>query len=276
MSKLAIVTGCGTGLGAAMAEALLNRDWHVIATSRQPEKLTLKHPKLTAAFLDLSAPDTFAEVAEQWRKVHGPASLVINNAGYGQMGPIGEIPWQAMQAQLNINVVAPLALAQALLPQLIETQGTVVNIGSVSAHLTTPFAGAYCASKSALHSLNDAMRCELEPLGVRVQCVMAGGIRSNFGDTAQAELAKVFPENSRYHGILAHIRERAGLSQKNGSPAHEVAEHIVKTATERPERPYVTVAAGARKLYLTSLLPHRTLDRIMQKRFGLTKLRRQR
>lgn len=273
MSKLALVTGCSAGLGLAMAENLLARGYEVIATSRQPDSIALTHANLHKQPLDLGDPDSFAAQATRWRAEYGPISLLINNAGYGQMGPVCELPWQAMQQQLHINVVAPLALAQALLPQLIESSGTIVNIGSVSAHLTTPFAGSYCASKSALHSLNDAMRCELEPFGVKVQCVMAGGIRSNFGLTAREQLDQIFPDDSRYRPILEHIQERAGLSQKNGSPAGDVAEAIITAALTRPHKPYITVAAGARSLYLTSLLPRRLLDRILQKRFGLTKLR---
>lgn len=273
MPKLAIVTGASAGLGLAMVEKLLERGYQVIATSRHPDSIALNHSHLHKQALDLSDPDSFVAQVEVWRAEHGPVSLLINNAGYGQMGPICELPWQAVQQQLQVNVIAPLALAQALLPQLIETGGTVVNIGSVSAHLTTPFAGAYCASKSALHSLNDAMRCELEPFGVKVQCVMAGGIRSHFGHTAREQLDRVFPEDSRYRSILAHIQERAGLSQQNGSPADQVADVIVAAALKHPGRPYITVAAGARLLYLTSWLPQRLLDRLLQKRFGLNKLR---
>lgn len=272
MSKLAVVTGCGAGLGLALADSLLRHDYRVIATSRHPEALPLSHPKLLPVSLDLSQPDAFPAIAEQWRADYGPVSLLFNNAGYGQMGPISEIPWRDMQQQLHVNVVAPLALAQALLPQLIETGGTVVNIGSVSAHLTTPFAGSYCASKSALHSVNDALRCELGPLGVKVQCVMAGGIRSNFGATARAQLERVFSSQSRYRAIAEHVRERAELSQQNGSDAAGVAERIVNAALFHPEKAYITAAAGARQLYLTSLLPHRLLDRLLQKRFGLDKL----
>ncbi|WP_372782279.1 SDR family NAD(P)-dependent oxidoreductase [Litorivivens sp.] len=272
MKPTALVTGCGAGLGLALAKQLIAQSWRVIATSRNADTLPFSHPDLFPVALDLSAPDTFPALANQWREDIGPISLLINNAGYGQMGPVIEVPWQTLQQQLHINVVAPLALAQAVLPQLEDTAGTVVNIGSVSAHLTTPFAGSYCASKSALHSLNDAMRRELEPLGIKVQCVMAGGILSNFGQTAREELDKTFPLRSRYQKIVDHIRERAELSQKNGSPAESVAQRIVHAALHQPDKPYIKVAAGVHQLYLLSLLPHRLQDRLLQRRFGLTKL----
>lgn len=272
MKPTALITGCGAGLGLALAKQLIDEDWQVIATSRNPDAIPFSHPSLYPVALDLNDPESFPTLAESWQSQFGKVSLLFNNAGYGQMGPVIEIPWQTLQRQLHVNVVAPLALAQALLPQLEATQGTVVNIGSVSAHLTTPFAGSYCASKSALHSLNDAMRRELAPLGVKVQCVMAGGILSNFGQTAREELERTFPKRSRYLKIIEHIRERAELSQKNGSPADAVAQHIVKAALQHPEKPYVKVAAGVHQLYLLSRLPHRLQDRLLQHRFGLNKL----
>ncbi|MBB3046885.1 short-subunit dehydrogenase [Litorivivens lipolytica] len=272
MTRTALVTGASAGLGLALTDALLQRDFRVIATSREPSRIPLHHPNLHKVALDLDDPDSFPAEAERWQVLAGPVSLLFNNAGYGQMGPAIELDWKVLQQQLHTNTVAPLALAQALLPQLIETGGTIVNIGSVSAHLTTPFAGGYCASKSALHSLNDAIRRELAPFGVKVQCVMAGGIRSDFGKTAREQLDRTFSEQSRYRKILSHIQERAELSQKNGSPAEEVADQIVNAAIQRPQQPYIKVASGARQLYNLSRLPHRVLDRILSKRFGLTKL----
>ncbi len=272
MTQTALVTGASAGLGLALAEELLKRDFRVIATSRSPSRIPLEHPDLIKVALDLDNPDSFAEEVERWQTLAGPISLLINNAGYGQMGPVAELDWKDLRQQLHTNTVAPLALAQAVLPQLIETRGTIVNIGSVSAHLTTPFAGSYCASKSALHSLNDALRRELAPFGVKVQCVMAGGIRSDFGKTAREQLDRTFSSHSRYNSIIEYIQERAELSQKNGSPADEVAQKIVAAALERPQRPYVKVAAGAHQLYNLSLLPHRLLDRMLSRRFGLSKL----
>lgn len=272
MIQTALVTGASAGLGLALAEELLKRGFRVIATSREPSRISLEHPKLTKVALNLDDPDSFAREAERWQQLAGPVSLLINNAGYGQMGPVAELHWTVLQQQLHTNTVAPLALAQALLPQLIETQGTIVNIGSVSAHLTTPFAGSYCASKSALHSLNDALRRELVPFGVKVQCVMAGGISSDFGKTARAQLDRTFSAQSRYNRIVEYIQERAELSQKNGSPADQVARKIIQTALAKPHQPYVKVAAGVHQLYNLSLLPHRLLDRMLSRRFGLSKL----
>ena len=82
-----------------------------------------------------------------------------------------------LQRQLKTNVFAPLALAQQVAP-IMKKQGSglIVNIGSVSGVVTTPFAGAYCASKAALHSLSEAMRMELAPFNIQVVTVQAGAI----------------------------------------------------------------------------------------------------
>ncbi|MGV2480613.1 UNVERIFIED_CONTAM: SDR family NAD(P)-dependent oxidoreductase, partial [Salmonella enterica subsp. enterica serovar Weltevreden] len=88
--------------------------------------------------------------------------LLINNAGYGAMGPLVEMPLDEVRRQFETNVTSLIALTQAIVPGMIERRsGLVVNIGSVSGVLVTPFAGAYCASKAAVHALSDALRMEL-------------------------------------------------------------------------------------------------------------------
>src|SRR5690554_8069381 len=85
--------------------------------------------------------------------------MLINNAGYGAMGPIVEMPLEQMRRQFETNVYAPLVMAQTLLPLLERSDAAlIVNIGSVSGILTTPFSGAYCASKAALHSRSEERR----------------------------------------------------------------------------------------------------------------------
>ncbi len=220
--RIALITGCSSGLGLALAQHCLARGYHVIATARHPENIALDHPRLHKRALELGGGDHIAEFTALIREEFNHLDLLINNAGYGLMGPLLDTPAEQLWQQFQTNSIAPLQLVRHSAAML-GPGSTVVNIGSVSAHLTTPFAGSYCASKAALHALNDALRMELRPFGVRVMLVRAGAIQSNFGQRASGEWLNLHSEQSRYHPIREAIAQRAGLSQQQASAAPAVA-----------------------------------------------------
>ncbi len=139
--------------------------------------------------------------------------MLINNAGYGAMGPLLDGGTEAMQRQFETNVFSIVGVTQAFFPALRRSKGLVVNIGSVSGVLVTPFAGAYCASKAAVHALSDALRMELAPFGIRVMEVQPGAIDTSFAKNAGARGRAV---DQRKIAVVAVARRypctRPGLS----------------------------------------------------------------
>ena len=268
--RVALITGCSSGLGEALARECLDQGYHVIATARRPEHISLDHPHLHKRALDLNDAEHLAAMSQQIVEEFGELALLINNAGYGFIGPLLEVDPGKLAAQLQTNSIAPLELVQNLLPML-KRGSTVVNIGSVSAHLVTPFAGSYCASKAALHALSDALRLELAPFGIRVMVVRAGAIRSRFADRAETELQTPNAQ-SPYASLSDAIAERARLSQKSASDASEVARDILAAAQRDNCPAYIGVAKGNRMLYRLSKLPAELRDRILSRRFGLSRL----
>lgn len=146
----------------------------------------------------------------------------------------------------------------------------MVNIGSVSAVLVTPFAGAYCASKAAVHALSDALRLELAPFGVGVLEVQPGAIESSFGTQASRQAEQLIGEHSPWWPVRDGIRARAMASQDNPTPASHVARNVF-AAVSGGKRPRVLrIGNGSRALpLLAALLPGALLDRILSRRFGL-------
>ena len=268
--RVALITGCSSGLGEALARECLAQGYHVIATARRPEHIALDHPRLHKRALDLNDADHLAQMCRQIVEEFGELALLINNAGYGLMGPLLDVAPAKLAAQLQTNTIAPLELIQNLRPML-SRGSTVVNIGSVSAHLVTPFAGSYCASKAALHALSDALRLELAPFGIRIMVVRAGAIRSRFADRAEAEL-QTPARNSPYARLDAAIAERARLSQQGASDAADVARQILRASQRKTCPAYFGVAHGNRLLYRLSQLPTGLRDRILSRRFGLKRL----
>ncbi len=269
--RVALISGCSSGLGLALAEQALQRGYQVIATARSPEQILLEHPRLHKRALDVNDAARIQQLGKQLHEEFGRIDLLINNAGYGLMGPLLEISQQQLTEQFQTNSIAPLNLIQAVLPAL-QQGSTVVNIGSVSAKLVTPFAGSYCASKAALHALSDALRMELAPFGIRVMVVRAGAIRSKFADRAEAELSPLKP-HSPYAKLHKAIAERARLSQQNASDASAIAQGILAASEQRRCPAYLGIGNGHRRLYQLSRLPHRLTDRLLSRRFQLDTLR---
>ena len=146
----------------------------------------------------------------------------------------------------------------------------MVNIGSVSGVLVTPFAGAYCASKAAVHALSDALRMELAPFAIRVLEVQPGAIDTHFAKNASAQAEQLIDQQSAWWPVREGIRARAKASQDNPTPATDFAEAVLK-AVQKPVPPILLRHGnGSRALpLLAALVPRRLLQKILMRRFGL-------
>lgn len=276
-SGVALITGCSSGIGRELAQQLVQRGWTVYAGARNPDSLrSLAAERLIPLQLDVNAPEQLAGCFAQLEQEAGRLDLLVNNAGYGAMGPVVEMPLDQVRQQFETNVFAPLALVQVMLPLLLNGESSlVVNMGSISGIVTTPFSGAYCATKSALHSLSDALRMELAPFGVRVLTIQPGAIQSEFGNNAERSLAETLPAQSRYQALRPHIEARARASQQNSTSTATFVQDMIKAISQDPPPPEKRLGNGSTLLpLLKRALPLRMLDRVLSRRFGLnTQLR---
>lgn len=272
MSKIVLITGCSTGIGRALALEFHARGHIVYASARRLEALAeLTQRGLKTLALDVDDAASIARAVQTIRSEQGRLDVLVNNAGYAAMGPLTELPLAQLRKQYETNVFAPIALVQAALP-LLQRGARVVNIGSVSGILTTPFSGAYCSTKAALHSLSDALRLELAPFGIHVITVQPGGIASDFAKTAGQGLDWLTPA-SRYAPIRAAIEARAQASQDDPTPADEFARAIVSAVLAERPAAVVRYGHGSRLMpFLKRWLPERTLDRLLSRRFKLDQL----
>jgi NAD(P)-dependent dehydrogenase (short-subunit alcohol dehydrogenase family) len=268
---VALITGCSSGIGRALADAFKTAGYTVWASARKAEDVAvLQAAGFTAVQLDVNDGAALEQLSEQINQQHGGLDVLINNAGYGAMGPLldGGVP--AMQRQFETNVFAIVGVTRALFPVLRRAKGLVVNIGSVSGVLVTPFAGAYCASKAAVHALSDALRMELAPFGVRVMEVQPGAIASSFAKNAGAEAEQLISEQSPWFPLREGIRARAKASQDNPTPASEFAAGLLKAAQHSKTPRLIRLGNGSRALpLLAGLLPKGLLESGLMKRFGL-------
>ena len=273
-ARTVLITGCSSGIGAALAQEFHARGHQVIATARKLDSMAAHAAAgMVTLALDVNNAASIAQAVASVQASHGHIDILVNNAGYGQFGAMMDLSADDLRAQLETNVVSPVTVTQAFLPLL--RQGTapcVAHVSSISGIVTTPFAGIYCASKAALNAIGDAMRMELGPLGIHVVTVQPGGITSNFGNAGHEKVR--LPAASLYQPIARFIEKRAQLSQNGATPANVFAAQVVDDLLASPPPAISRHGAQSTRLpLLKRLLPMRALDRRMQKLFGLERLR---
>ena len=271
-----VVTGGTGGIGKALIGRLTARGQNVIATAREPERLpTVPAPdRCVGVRLNLDSPETIeAAITEVVRTVgDGRLTGLVNMAGIIVEGPLESIPPAELRRQLEINVVGPFALTQALLPLLKRSHGRVVNIGAISAHITVPFYGPIAASKSALASINDAMRLEFAQFGVDVILIEPGAMKTGIFSTSRAARdanLSALPQLERYYRPALITMDRAFEKAGADDPTVVVDAVITALFQTRP-KPRVVVGKGTGALLMLSRLPIRMRDKLVKNALGLT------
>jgi NAD(P)-dependent dehydrogenase (short-subunit alcohol dehydrogenase family) len=279
MSKNVLITGCSSGIGAALALELHRRGHTVYATARRPEALeALRTAGLRTLRLDVNDDASISAAFSSVQAEAGHIDLLVNNAGFSQVGAVVDLTRDDLRRQYETNVIAPVAVTATALPLLraavaCNGRATVANVGSIVGLFTTPFAAAYCSSKAALHSLTDALRMELEPFGIDVVSIQPGGVRSSFG--AHAEQAIRLPPGSLYQPVAQGIRARAQAGQQGATPAEQFVVPLATALLQTPPPRVVRGGANSVRLpLLKKLLPGKVFDAQMTRLFGLDALRR--
>lgn len=274
MQRTILITGCSTGIGAALAAELHRRGNRVYATARRPETLAaLALMGLETLSLDVNDDASIAEVMSHIENEAGRLDLLINNAGFSQVGAVVDLTREDLRKQYETNVISPVAMTRAALPLLRAAQAAhgkavVVNVGSIVGLFTTPFAGAYSSSKAALHALSDGLRMELAPFGIQVVMIQPGGVRSAFGD--HAEEAIRLPADSVYRPVEKGIRARAQAGQRGAMPVESFVVPVVDALLRDAPAPIIRGGKNSVRLPLMKkLLPLRTFDRLLSRAFGL-------
>ncbi|KAF9601259.1 hypothetical protein IFM89_018369 [Coptis chinensis] len=209
-----LITGCsGGGIGHSLAQAFASKKCLVVATTRSLASMKdlESDPRFSLHELDVQSDESVRNVLTSVLDKFGRIDIVVNNAGVHCVAPLAEIPFSSIEHTFNTNVYGPMRLIQAAVPHMAaRKKGKIVNIGSVGALAPGPWAGAYTASKAALHSLTDSLRLELRTFGIDVITVVPGAIRTNIANTSTASYKRM-PEWKLYKPFNDVIRSRTTL-----------------------------------------------------------------
>ncbi len=270
-SKIVLITGATAGIGRTTALYLAARGHHVIATGRKTaelDKLRVEAKgRLDTMVLDVtSATSIAAAEIEVDRLTSGYGiDVLVNNAGFGVLGPTSEISDAEMRRQYETNVFGLMNVTRAFLPKMRERRsGRIVNVSSMGGRITLPYFGVYNSTKYAVESLSDALRYELRPFGIDVSLIEPGVIRTSFEATAVGNLDAF--STGPYAKALAKHEQLSRKADKFASEAIVVAKAIAKASeARRPAARYVAPWSTNLGLWASMVLPRRAWDWALRK-----------
>lgn len=281
--KTILITGATAGIGRHAALELVRQGHHVIATGRRENALValaeeaakIGRGKLEGIRLDVCDEEAVKAVAaDVLERTNGRGiDVLVNNAGYGQMGPLEEVSDAELRKQYDTNVFGLMNVTRAFLPRMRERgHGTIINVSSIGGRTTFPLMGAYNSTKYAVESLSDALRRELAPFGIAVSLVEPGPIRTEFNDTAMATIDQDRMSASVYAPVVAQAEKfRAQFEKQSAGPEVTTKAIVHAVNARRPRVRYVVPFSSAMMLAIVSWLPTRVVDAIFRAISGLTK-----
>lgn len=270
MRLVILITGASSGIGYEAARMLAERGHKVYGAARRTERMEpLRQYGVVPVALDVTSDASAKEAVDYIMHEEGRIDVLVNNAGYGELGPMETTSLEDAQRQLDVNVLGLARMTQLVLPYLrSQRSGRIVNVASIAGRITFCFAGWYNASKYAVEALSDATRMEVKPYGIDVAIVEPGGVYSNWGRIAAKQLRKA-SGNTDYEekaGRMANVFEMMyGRNPYNlMTSAEKAARHVCKAATSRhPRARYAFGIGNASMRILHTLLPARWFDAII-------------
>jgi short-subunit dehydrogenase len=182
MQKTIFITGASAGLGKATAKLFQENGWHVIATMRNPENETelTKHSNVTVLKLDVTDKAQIDNIVQHVVQRHS-VNVVLNNAGYGLIGPLEALTDEQINRQLTTNLLGVIRITKAFTPYFRENKsGMFINVTSMFGLIGYPTCSLYAATKFAIDGFSESLAYELANFGVKVKIVAPGGIQTDF------------------------------------------------------------------------------------------------
>jgi short-subunit dehydrogenase len=264
-----VITGCSSGIGRVTARYLRERFVTVYPTARTDAEVeSLREEGFEGAMrLDVRRPEEIAAVIREVLKREGLIDVWFNNAGYGQMGAVEDLPVDALREQFETNVIGLHECTRQILPVMRrQGGGKIIQHSSVLGLIALPMRGAYNASKYAVEGLTDTLRLELEGTGIHVSLLNTGPVTSRFRENALRTLDRIDIDASRWRSLYRKALKGDHRKVPFNLPPEAVASVVHRIVLAEHPRPryYITKATwllGTAK----RLLSTRMLDRLLLK-----------
>jgi NAD(P)-dependent dehydrogenase (short-subunit alcohol dehydrogenase family) len=251
MEKVALVTGCSSGIGFETSLALAREGFHTFASMRdlkKSDKITniAQNENLTLEVLELdvdndeSVNDAIKNILEKKDRI----DVLVNNAGWGMWGTVEDVSVDEFKAQFETNFFSIIRLLHKVAPIMRkQNSGSIVNISSVAGRIGFPVSSAYISSKFALEGLSESLRFELGQFGINVIIIEPGVIKTNFFDSMK--MPQKEKSNSAYDDITSKVISGVKMMAEMGTDPKLVADKIIKAINDDKPLPRYIVGNDA-------------------------------
>jgi NAD(P)-dependent dehydrogenase (short-subunit alcohol dehydrogenase family) len=270
--ELIVVTGASTGMGAATARELAHRGFHVLAgVRREVDADALRAEGIEPHILDITIESDVAAIADCVARDTRPLRALVNNAGIAVNAPVEALPLDGWRRQFDVNLFGHVAMIQALMPSLLRSSGTVVNISSIGGKVALPTYSAYAGSKFAMEALSDSLRREVKDFGIGVVVIEPGAVKTEMATRGIATADRLKDEMSadqldRYGNLIDAMSSLARSFDTDGVAADRAAKVIANAATAARPRTRYTIGRDAAILARVSrVVSDRILDRVVSR-----------
>lgn len=233
-----LITGCSTGLGRALAEAVIGAGHNAVVTARDVAKVAdladSTPERVLPIALDVTDPAQVARVVQRADERFGGPDVLVNNAGYGYRAAVEEGEDADVRALFETHFFGTVAMIKAVLPGMrARRSGAIVNISSIGAAVTPVGSGYYSAAKAAIEGMSGALRGELAPLGISVTVVEPGAFRTDFAGRSLVQSATVIDDYAATAGQRRKENDTMDGNQA-GDPAKAASAIIAAVESSEP------------------------------------------
>lgn len=274
-----LITGASTGIGRATALRLDASGWRVFAGVRREEDAESLRAdgsdRLMPLTIDVTEADQIAAAATRIEAEAGGLEGLVNNAGVAIPAPLETVPIEDLRRQVEVNMIAQVAVTQAMLPSIRRAHGRVVFIASIGGRIAFPLNGPYHMAKFGIEAAGDVFRQELRPWRIPVSIVEPGSIATPIWERG-AKTADEVQERAGsrqvalYGQAMERLREVARELAERGIPPEKVAATIEHALTSsRPRSRYLVGLDAKVQAHLKPWIPTPVFDRIVARMMGL-------
>jgi len=258
MTKVVIITGISSGMGHAAALYFQKQGYEVYGGARRVERLEdLKESGIHTQELDVTDKISTRALVDRAVSEQGQIDVLINNAGYGEFGPIEEVPIENAKKQFDVNLFGADRMTQLVLPVMRrQNSGRIVNISSVGSNIYSALGGWYYATKASLNMWSDVLDQEVKQFGIRSVIVQPGMTKSEWSKIAFENARKNLTEDSPYEELTDKAEDL--FSKLNGGATSEdLAKVFYQAATDvKPKRRYYHSITDHSMVLVARMMPN--------------------